>query len=86
MAAGWKSTLQVRDLDPGQRLEMMCRTCGHVHYLTRADIEHQGEDRGFVYLDELERQTVCRRRGCHGTVRLALVRQRAASAFVGGLA
>lgn len=85
-AAGWKTTLQVRDLDPGQRLEMLCRVCGHVHYLTLPDIERQGRDRGFLYLDELERQTVCRRRGCHGTVRLAIVRTGETSGFVGGMA
>jgi hypothetical protein len=81
----WKTTLQVRDLEPHQRLEMTCRTCGHVHYLTKPQIMTEVE-RGYLYLDELERQTCCRARGCHGAVRLAIVRTGETSAFVGGMA
>lgn len=81
----WKQNVQVRDLDPGQRIEATCRVCGHVHYLTRALICTSPE-REFLYLDEVERETVCRARGCRGAVRLAMVRERDTSAFVGGLA
>lgn len=81
----WKESLQVRDLDPGQRLEITCRACGHVHYLTRELICVSAE-REFLYLDEIERETVCKARGCRGAVRLALVRKGDTSAFVGGLA
>lgn len=81
----WKTDIQVRDLDDGQRLEMTCRSCGHVHYLTRASICASPE-REYLYLDEIERETVCRARGCRGSVRLAMVRGGDTSAFVGGLA
>lgn len=81
----WKANIQARDLDPDQRLEMTCKSCGHVHYLTRETIcispEHE-----FLYLDEIERQTICRARGCHGAVRLAMVHRGDTSGFVGGLA
>jgi hypothetical protein len=81
----WKSELQVRDLEPGQRLEMTCKTCGHVHYLTPIEIMASPE-REFLYLDEVERETFCKARRCLGNVRMALIRKDAASGFVGGMA
>lgn len=81
----WKTTLQVRDLDSKQRIEVTCKSCGHVHYLTAAVIMKSPE-REFLYLDEVERETVCRARGCRGAVRIALVRPSDTSGFVGGMA
>jgi hypothetical protein len=81
----WKTELQVRDLEQGQRLEMTCKTCGHVHYLIPAQIMCEPE-REFLYLDEVERETVCKARKCYGKVRMALVRKGVASGFVGGMA
>ena len=81
----WKTNLRVNDLDFDQRIEVTCRECGHVHYLTRKLISGSSE-REFLYLDEVERETVCRARGCRGAVRIALVRNGEASGFVGGLA
>lgn len=83
--SGWKSQIQVRDLDANQRLEMTCKTCGHVHYVTQALICTSPE-REFLYLDEVERDSVCRARGCRGAVRLAIQSNSATSGFVGGLA
>lgn len=81
----WKENVQVRDLDEGQRLEITCKSCGHVHYLTRK-LVCTSPEREFLYLDEVERETVCKARGCRGAVRLAMVRNGDTSAFVGGLA
>lgn len=81
----WKRNLQVGDLEAGQRLEMTCTSCGHVHYLTPEAVNASPE-RVFLYLDELEAETVCRTRGCRGRVRLALLRKGDTSGFVGGLA
>lgn len=83
--SNWKKNIQVRDLDVGQRLEITCKSCGHVHYLTR-ELICTSPEREFLYLDEVERETICRARGCRGAVRLALVRRGDTSAFVGGLA
>lgn len=83
--SSWKQNVQVRDLDAGQRLEITCKSCGHVHYLTRETIATSPE-RSFLYIDEVERETICRARGCRGAVRLAMVRKGDTSAFVGGLA
>lgn len=80
-----KTNLRVRDLEPTQRLEVTCKVCGHVHYLTCAQIV-QSPEREFLYLDEVERETVCRARRCRGPVRIALVRSGETSGFVGGLA
>lgn len=83
----WKNSIQARDLDEDQRIEVTClvKTCGHVHYLTRKLICTSPE-REFLYLDEIERETVCKARGCRGAVRLAMPRKGDTSAFIGGLA
>lgn len=81
----WKENVQVRDLDAKDKLEMTCKSCGHVHYLTRA-ILCSSPEREFLYLDEIEKEAACRARGCRGTVRLAMTPRGDTSAFVGGLA
>lgn len=43
-------------------------------------------EREFLYLDEVERETVCMAGGCRGPVRIALVHPSETSGFVGGLA
>ena len=43
-------------------------------------------EREFLNIDELERETVCRARGCHDAVRLSMVRLDELTGFVGGLA
>jgi len=40
--------------------------------------------REFLYLDEVEREAVCRARGCRGAVRMAMQSNSATSGFVGG--
>lgn len=81
----WKQNICVGDLADHQKLEARCRKCGHVHYLTRASVCVSPE-REFLYIDELERETFCRARGCRGAVRLSMVRLDEMSGFVGGLA
>jgi len=81
----WKTNLRMSDLEPDQRLEVTCRTCGHVHYLTRQSIIVSPDDVQ-LYLDEVEHRIKCKARKCCGAVRIALVRKGEASAFVGGLA
>lgn len=83
--SSWKQNIQVRDLDDAQRLEITCKICGHVHYLTKALI-CRPEEREFEYLDEVERNEICKARGCRGAVRLAMPRKGDTSGFVGGLA
>jgi len=43
-------------------------------------------EREYLYIDELERETICKARGCRGAVRLSMVRLDELSGFVGGLA
>lgn len=82
---GWKSKIMSRDLDDTQRLEMTCKRCGHVYYLTKALICVSPE-REFLYLDQVEAEAICRARGCRGRMRLSMVRLDELSGFVGGLA
>lgn len=82
----WKAHLQIRDLPPEQLLEATCKICDHVHTFTAAQVVRQGADRGFLHLDELEAEILCKARGCRGNVRLALVCSGETSGFVGGLA
>lgn len=78
----WLTNIQVRDLDDNQRLECTCKRCGHVHYLTKADLIDRDQD----YLDEIEGAETCKARHCGGPVRLAYVRTDELSGFVGGMA
>ena len=82
---GWKTQIRVGDLEADQKLEMTCRSCGATHYLM-AGIVAKITGRKFWYLDELEKQSSCRKRDCDGRVHLALARANETSSFVGGLA
>lgn len=82
----WKSQIQVRDLDAGQRLEMTCRRCGHVHFVTREQLLADDGEAQYRYLDEIEARGKCRARGCGGGVRLAIGHQKKMTGFVGGMA
>lgn len=81
----WKSSLQVLDLELGDRLELTCRICGHVRYLTGATLlARRGATQ--LYLDQVERRARCTQRGCGGTMRMAMPRRGDTSGFVGGIA
>ncbi len=82
---GWKQDLQVRDLEPDQRLELTCRSCGHVRFVTAGKLS-QDRDSRTLYLDEVETKTLCIRLGCRGKVRLALIGTTDVGGFVGGMA
>lgn len=81
----WKTELQLIDLDPQQKIEVTCKSCGHSHYETPLLlITKYGLD--FHYLDEVERRLTCHNRGCRGAVRIALTHAGDTEGFVGGLA
>ena len=80
----WKRELQLCDLEPDQRLELTCKLCGHVHYRWVRELQAYRE-LSFVWLDEIERDECCHRRGCKGHVRLVLCHDHSTSGFVGGL-
>lgn len=82
----WKARLRLRDFEPEQRFEATCLTCRHIHFITIAQMLRQGVENGFLFVDELEAQSICKARGCRGRVRLAMVRTGDTSGFVGGLA
>ncbi len=81
----WAHELQVLDLVAGDRLEMVCRRCGHLHYVTAAELLANPANRQ-RWLDDVARRARCRARGCGGPVRMALIRTRKTSGFVGGIA
>lgn len=81
----WKTDLQLRDIASNQRIEATCRKCGHTHYVDKAALLRQPELQ-FIYMDELERMTMCKARRCGGGVRIALVHEGETEGFVGGLA
>jgi len=81
----WKDRLQVLDLDPNDRVELTCRRCGHLRYLTGlALLARKGALR--LTLSEVEARARCRQRGCSGTMRLAMPNERNTVGFVGGIA
>lgn len=77
---GWKSKIRVGDLADGQRLEITCRRCRRLRYMTKADFPDPQQ-----YLDEVERKLFCKR-PCFGPAILAMDRKDELSGFVGGLA
>jgi hypothetical protein len=81
----WKTELQLRDLDGGQRIEATCKSCGYTYYLDVRMLLARPELQ-FIYMDELERMSACRARHCTGLVRLALVHDGETEGFVGGMA
>lgn len=81
----WKTDLQLRDITGNQRIEATCRKCGHTHYVNKTALLRQPELQ-FIYMDELERMTICKARHCGGAVRIALVHEDDTEGFVGGLA
>jgi hypothetical protein len=81
---GWKQNIQVQDLDDDQRLELICTKCNRLTYTTREQICAKA-DYGQLYLDEIEKRARCKGRGCHGHMRMAMVRLKEMSGFVGGM-
>lgn len=81
----WKTKIKVGDLADAQKLEMICKKCSRLTYITKAMI-CTAKGREQLYLDEVERRAVCKGRGCKGRMRMAMVRLDEMSGFVGGLA
>ncbi len=81
----WKANLQVLDLEPGDRLELTCRKCGHVRYLTGETLlARKGAAQLWLY--QVEQRAKCNQRGCGGPMRMAMPRTGETSGFVGGIA
>ncbi|MPT48234.1 MAG: hypothetical protein E2598_07400 [Sphingobium sp.] len=81
----WKTNIQVLDLTPDDRLEMICKKCGHLRYLTGAQLlARNGAAR--LYLDQVEARAKCTQRGCGGPMRMAKPHAGETSGFVGGIA
>jgi hypothetical protein len=81
----WKSAIQVRDLALDDRLELTCRKCGHLRYLTGKALQAR-KGAAMLYLDEVEARARCTQRGCGGPMRIALPPTGETSGFVGGIA
>lgn len=81
----WKTDLRASDLDHHIKLELTCKRCGAVRFLTPEDIlsHRQGKH---LYLDQVEARARCKQRRCQGSMRMALIRSGEASGFVGGIA
>lgn len=81
----WKDHIQVRDLDPGDRLELTCRACAHVRYLIGTEL-HARKSAARLTLAQVEARARCRQRGCGAAMRLAMPRQGETVGFIGGIA
>lgn len=86
----WKTKLQLSDLSPPERIEMICSGCGHVTKIMPGDplIDQYGH----LFLDELEARARCRRRaikgisgGCATPMRLLLCSDGETHAFQAGI-
>lgn len=80
----WKTKLRVSDLPDDARLELQCKKCSHVRYLTRSGLRQRNADE--LFLDMVERRAHCRVFGCGGNMRMSMMHKSQTSGFVGGLA
>lgn len=81
----WKDRIQVCDLDPADRLELLCRKCRHLRYLTGTELRAR-KSAARLTLAEVEQRAKCRQRGCGENMRLAMPDQGDTVGFVGGIA
>jgi hypothetical protein len=81
----WKDRIQVCDLGGSDRLELLCRRCGHLRYLTGEELLAR-KSAVRLTLAEVEQRARCRQRGCGGAMRLAMPNQGDTVGFVGGIA
>jgi hypothetical protein len=81
----WKDNIQIRDLDPQDRIELTCRICKKTRYLTGAEL-HQRRTQQRLTLAQVEQRAKCRQRGCGGTMRMAMPHLGETKGFVGGMA
>ena len=81
----WLDAFQLSDLEGDTRLELTCRRCGKVRFVTANALLVLG-DFGHLWLSEVQARARCRQRGCKGAMRLALPHQGDTKGFVGGIA
>ncbi len=81
----WKNELQLNDLDPDQVLEFRCKICGNTHLRKAKELQNENS-LSFMWLDQVEHDEHCRKRGCNGATMMSIYHQSATSGFVGGLA
>lgn len=81
----WLDAIQLRDLDAGARIELTCRACGKVRFVTPAQLLALG-DFGHLWLSEVQARARCKQRGCKRAMRLALPHRGETKGFVGGIA
>lgn len=81
----WRRNIQVLDLEPDERFELVCRKCKKMRWLTAQELLDRA-DAKYLYLEDVERRARCRQRGCGGTMRMAQTSEGETTPFVGGLA
>lgn len=81
----WKTNIQIWDLDANDRLELTCRKCGTMRWLTGKELRSRN-GKEHLTLGEVERRAKCRQRGCGNAMRLAMPAPQDTAGFVGGIA
>jgi hypothetical protein len=81
----WKRDVRLSDLQPGRRLEVVCKKCGLARYEVAGDLLKRKEFE-FAFIDEVERGLCCSSRFCRGPVRVSLTYDDKTEGFVGGMA
>ncbi|GJM01517.1 MAG: hypothetical protein DHS20C08_00180 [Rhodomicrobium sp.] len=80
----WKTEYQLQDMDPTQKVGIICKKCGLSQSLTVAELITRFDRQ--LYLYEAERALLCTSWGCGSAVRLELSHDGLMEGFQGGLA
>jgi hypothetical protein len=70
----WRTNIQIRDQEPTDRRELICRKCGKLRWITGSELQAR-KGLNHLALREVEARASCRQRGCGGICDLRCLRQ-----------
>lgn len=82
----WKHEMKINDLDLNARLEITCRKCRKVQFMTPSEVIGKYPELKYRYVDEVESALFCHHWQCRGHVSIMMNWKHKIEPFIGGLA